>query len=786
MRFIYYYFFLLIFIFGSEVALSQPSAQVHLSGAITAKETGEPIPRASIGILGTQRGTIANSEGQYSINLEAGKSYKLRVWAIGYAPDTISITAGADLKQNISLATQAITGKEIVVSSDASRIEARRIMHEVIRRKTEWQSKLNDYTCSAYSRWNLRTGNENASTVRSVLESTADCFWKKGKGFSETITSRKQTANFAPQLNAFSVGQILNFYDNRIEFQDISLISPVADDAYGSYDYDLTGTGILNGASVYQISVEPGFFTEGFAGTIWIDQTDYTIAWLDLSTSKAVKFGPVKEIHFQQTFGLFENNFYLPIDLRTNVVVKFQMPVIPEIKFELLSVLQNYSINKGVDDSLFQKKRHRVSPTADSVKKEQWASYRVIPLSYDEERAYQRIDSTVAESKKDSSSGFSIFDILSFIDLPRYNSVEGWRFGLSKHVTPDESFPLTLRGGIAYGLTDKQWKYEAGIRQGLIWNTETRTQVMGELDGGGITSKIIKEPKVILALDAHYFYDISTMRTAYSPVENTISSLLGSSTNLGYFYEKGFIGGLDFTPDSGGLFSVYYRRTHIWDVAHTFIVNTQDSTNPKRNLGLIEISADRRLAIGGVSLAGDGKFEITSKQLGSDFTFSMIQLQLSASKKLGAIGTLELIGRYSTLFGGIMPAWHTFFFETRDAIFSKPTYFRGLEPFEFQGNRLWSLNLEHDFFDLPTRILGIHFLDQFDLHWLLHAGIGQIEMNGTGDFPITTTANKPYSEIGMGIGNILNILRIEGTWRLTYRRTDISNFYPTLGLGFSF
>src|SRR5206468_9373924 len=143
-------------------------------------------------------------------------------------------------------------------------------------------------------------------------------------------------------------GEIVNFYDNRLEFNDLSLVGPVADDAFDSYDYDLTGTGQLNGASIYQISVEPGLFTEGFEGTLWIDQTDYTIAYLDLSPSKAVKLGPLKEVHLQQTFELFENQYYLPIDLRTSLAVKFQMPFIPEIKFELLSVLQNYSVNKGL------------------------------------------------------------------------------------------------------------------------------------------------------------------------------------------------------------------------------------------------------------------------------------------------------------------------------------------------------------------------------------------------------------------------------------------------------
>ena len=399
-----YFLILSLILAPLRILIAQTQSEVYFSGLVKNRETGEPVPRASIGIIGTSRGTIANVEGRFTISLEKGKAYTLRIRAIGYKPDTISVSLDSSQERIIMLSAQSITGGEVVVSSDASRVEARRIIHEVIRRKQEWQSKLNNYSCSAYSRWNLRTVKNDDDKVQSVLESTADCFWKKDKGFSETITSRRQTANFPAQMNAFSVGNILNFYDNRIEFNDVSLTGPVADDAFSSYDYDLNGTGMLNGASVYQISVEPGFFTQGFAGTIWIDQTDYTIAYLDLSTSKAVKLGPVKELHFLQTFELFENQYYLPIDLRTNVDIKFQMPLVPEFKFELVSVLQNYSINKGVEDSLFGEKRHRVAPRADSINKETWQANRLIPLSLDETKAYERIDSSVANAGKDSSS----------------------------------------------------------------------------------------------------------------------------------------------------------------------------------------------------------------------------------------------------------------------------------------------------------------------------------------------------------------------------------------------
>ncbi|MFI5264799.1 MAG: DUF5686 family protein, partial [Candidatus Kapaibacterium sp.] len=645
---------------------------------------------------------------------------------------------------------------------------------------------------SAYSRWNLRSLNGGDTTVQSVLESTADCFWKKGKGFSETITSRRQTANFPPQLNAFSVGDIVNFYDNRIEINDLSLVGPAADDAFSSYDYDLKGTGMINGASVYQISIEPDLLTEGFEGILWIDQTDYTIAYLDLSPSKAVKIAPLQELHLQQTFELFDNNFYLPVDLRTNFSVKLQLPLIPEFKFELLSVLQKHSVNKGIEDSLFDKKRHRVAPLADSVDTAKWVSNRAIPLAKDEEMAYHRIDSTVAEAKKDSSGGVSLFDLLSFIDIPRYNHIEGWRFGLSKNFTLDRSFPLSVNGEIAYGLHDKLWKYELGFKQGILWTTRTQNYVTGNLSSG-LTGKTVQEPVVLLALEAKYFDDLTARGDAYGSFFNTITSLAYNKDYQQFYHEKGFLASLNVTPGNGFEASLAYRNSNIWNTdTFNLIVFPYLATMTKHPLSMFDLTVSDEHSFGGLQLHGSGTVAYTSSQIGSEYTFSTLQLQVTGKKRFGGLGVTELTGRYSTLLSkeyppwliGPLPSWDYFFFETRSGFFSHEGYFRGLSPFEFQGDRMWSLNLEHNFYDLPTRLLGIHFLDQFDLHWLLHAGIGQIELGGAVPAGAPVTAEKPYSEIGFGIGNILNVLQLEGTWRLSHKTSN--NFYPTLDIHFSF
>src|SRR5688572_5210635 len=206
--------------------------EVRLSGAITEKRTGEAIPRASISIIGTKKGTIANKDGRYVLTLEPNKRFRIRITAVGFEPDTVEVNISQDTKRDLSLSATPVKSNEIVIRGDASRVEARRIMREVIRRKKEWRDKLFDYKCEAYSRWNVKTISGRDTMIRSIVESTAEGYWNKEKGFFERITGRKQTANFPAEANVFSVGTIMNFYDDRIEFNDYSIISPVADDAF--------------------------------------------------------------------------------------------------------------------------------------------------------------------------------------------------------------------------------------------------------------------------------------------------------------------------------------------------------------------------------------------------------------------------------------------------------------------------------------------------------------------------------------------------------------------------
>src|SRR5258708_7773524 len=96
-----YLFFLFVFLSPFHLLIAQTESGVYFSGTVKSKETGEAVPRASIGILGSSRGTIANVDGRFSIVIEKGKAYKLRIRAIGFKPDTISVALDSSQERNI-------------------------------------------------------------------------------------------------------------------------------------------------------------------------------------------------------------------------------------------------------------------------------------------------------------------------------------------------------------------------------------------------------------------------------------------------------------------------------------------------------------------------------------------------------------------------------------------------------------------------------------------------------------------------------------------------------------
>lgn len=114
---------LIFMLFMSVSALGQ---QV-LEGIIIDKETGKPVPFASIGVFGTSQGTSSNSNGEFSISVNLPVT--LKITCIGYASLILENLTEVD---RIELRPATIQLKEIVVLN--KKVNARKVMRKAFAR----------------------------------------------------------------------------------------------------------------------------------------------------------------------------------------------------------------------------------------------------------------------------------------------------------------------------------------------------------------------------------------------------------------------------------------------------------------------------------------------------------------------------------------------------------------------------------------------------------------------------------------------------------------------------
>ncbi|HVD98638.1 MAG TPA: carboxypeptidase-like regulatory domain-containing protein [Cytophagaceae bacterium] len=107
-----YYFLVICFL-----SLSFPSFGASISGTVVDAETKEPLPYASIGVLGTTKGTVSNSEGIFMLDLEGTTPNDMIVFRyMGYEPVKLTISS-LQAHTEIRMRPAAVSLREVEVST---------------------------------------------------------------------------------------------------------------------------------------------------------------------------------------------------------------------------------------------------------------------------------------------------------------------------------------------------------------------------------------------------------------------------------------------------------------------------------------------------------------------------------------------------------------------------------------------------------------------------------------------------------------------------------------------
>ncbi len=100
-------------------AYSQAVETGTLAGTVVDAANKQPLPAATILVVGTNNGTVTDLEGRFVINgLESGK-YKIKVSYVGYKDKEVEVAVKPNVvsKVEVALEETAISGKEVVVTA---------------------------------------------------------------------------------------------------------------------------------------------------------------------------------------------------------------------------------------------------------------------------------------------------------------------------------------------------------------------------------------------------------------------------------------------------------------------------------------------------------------------------------------------------------------------------------------------------------------------------------------------------------------------------------------------
>src|SRR6218665_3983221 len=100
--------FILLFVATSAIAQNRT-----ITGTVTSKEDGLPIPGVSVKVKGTSIGTSTGANGKFSISVPSGAT-SLEVVSIGFLTQTVSISSGSTY--DVVLVTDSKALGEVVVT----------------------------------------------------------------------------------------------------------------------------------------------------------------------------------------------------------------------------------------------------------------------------------------------------------------------------------------------------------------------------------------------------------------------------------------------------------------------------------------------------------------------------------------------------------------------------------------------------------------------------------------------------------------------------------------------
>ena len=772
-------------------SIASLNAQIRVQGIITNAETGETLPSATVVIKGTYSGTISNSSGNYSITVDSLPA-TLKVSYIGFYSKEKNITTRADTVLNFALEPSTEKLPELVVTDEDPGIS---IMRKVIERKQQWRARIDTYKAEAYTRAVVL----DDSSIVSITETVSDIFWDWEMGHREVIKDRRQTNNIAEDENFTGVNYVPNFYDDDINISEFRLVGPTHPKALSFYDFELIDQLQIDGKTVFEIAITPKKELQPtFEGTLFILDERYALLEARLTPGDVVRFPPPVrdfQLSYNQQFNNFEDDFWLPADMRIKGSIKIKLPGLdfPSINFRQVSQITDYEINTELPDSLYD---NNTVFTVDTLAAKNDSLFEartdVVPLSNEEVEAYESIDSTQTLEEAFKPSG-ALSGLVN-------NDNNGSRNPISRHIpgslSPQARFNRV--DGAMGGLN-----YELDLYDGRL-NLQSDGGYVTGYDAFNFSGRVAIWPipahrRFLISAEFRKHTETQYESGLYSMPLTSVQPLFGADDYFNYYLRKGFdiATGYRFPDGNLTLRMRYHNQNHSslqkntdYDLLGRAPFQRENPSIENGDLNSlswqIEIGDGGKNDSFGITAQSGATFEIehTGDFLNSDFNFT--QYTANVSYRIPTFfqrrfnpNSLDLNIRAGT-FSGDLPLQRFGAVDGSLSSFSTFGALKTLRNIPYSGQEYVSFNGEHSFRSIPFELLNLNWPVERGWNVITFGGVAKtwISQNKLDQLNTVQRASirQPggwHSEVGISLSGIFSLFRFD----LAYRVDDPSLFF---------
>lgn len=822
--------YLFIALFTSLNSFSQISEKTVIEGLVVDAKTGLPIPGANAFLENTTIGTITDTYGKYRIETLTPTN-KILFSFIGYQAESRDLSKSKVQTINVSLKLSVITLDEVNVRSRRESYrnknnQAVELIEKVIDKKDANRKEKYDYL--EYKQYEkvqfalsnvsekFRQGNmfgkfgfvfDNLDTTKRIgntvlplyiKESLSDHYYRKNPEATKEIIRAEKTTDLDEYLDNKGVSayfsylyQNINIYDNEILFLTNKFLSPVAKTAPSFYRYYIMDTLPVNNIKCIKLFFEPRNKADFlFHGNLYITMDgNYAIRKIDLGVNKNINIDWVREISITQDFDQFGLKDWLLSKEEISIdfgILKNSMGLFGQRSISY----KEYKINEPVNNIILKgpEKIERLEKSAINSGFEE--SNRFIPLTKSERGIYTTIDSLKKIPAFNRRMNLITLLTTGFLNLGKieigpdesfysFNTVEGSRFRFGGRTTPDFSKKITVDGYVAYGLTDKILKYYGGITYSLTPRTiyqfpvkSIKVSYQNDTKVPGQELQFTQSDNLLLSLKRgkadHLFLNKTIKAEYFNEFENHFSYLVGYS-----FTRQSPEGDIHFNTDN------YLSFTNDIDAINIseLYLNLRYAPNESFYQGkLYRDPMSSRYPVIQLNIAGG------SKSINNGFNYLRLQLNISKRYYFSFLGYTDIAFEAGKIFGKV-PYPLLFIHRANQTYSYQENSYNLMNFLEFVSDQYVSLNIEHCFNGFILN--EVPLLKKLKLRELvtckvLYGGINKInnpdyqtdlfkfpvDNNGV---PLTYTfAKQPYIEAGIGISNILKVLRIDLIKRFTY------------------